>query len=119
MSTPPPQTHAFLKWRFLADFKKYTHPPPPQVTTCLHTVAKVVESAEKCQNPESWQVLNVPERYVVTLLGRHNMKAKVAHYVLFPDIHIYSHAPSSIFSSFLITYWLHGEHEEIENLRRS
>ena len=49
--------------RFLADFKKYTHSPPPQVTTtCLHTEAKVVQGAEKCQNPESWQVPNVPER---------------------------------------------------------
>ena len=62
MSSPPPQTHTFLKRRFLAHFKKYTH-TPPQVTTCLHTKAKVVESAEKCQNPESWQVMNVPERY--------------------------------------------------------
>ena len=44
--------------------KTHTHPPPPQVTTCLHTEAKVVERAEKCQNPESWQVLNVPERYM-------------------------------------------------------
>ena len=24
----PPLTHAFLKWPFLTDFKKYTHPPP-------------------------------------------------------------------------------------------
>ena len=29
--TPPPLTHTFLKRPFLADFKKYTHtPPPPQ-----------------------------------------------------------------------------------------
>ena len=28
-STPPPPTHTFLKWPFLADFKKYTPPPPP------------------------------------------------------------------------------------------
>ena len=62
MTTPPPQTHTFLKWRFLADFKKYTH-TPPQVTTCLHVEAKVAETTEKCQNPQSWQVLNVPERY--------------------------------------------------------
>ena len=63
--TPPP-THTFLKWRFLADFKKYTHtPPPPQVTTCLHMEAKVVENAEKCQNPQSWHILNVPERYLL------------------------------------------------------
>ena len=54
--------HYFGISRFVVDFKKYTH-TPPQVTTCLHTEAKVVESAEKCQNPESWQVLNVPERY--------------------------------------------------------
>ena len=24
----PPLTHAFLKWPFLTDFKKYTHTPP-------------------------------------------------------------------------------------------
>ena len=29
MSSPPPQTHTFLKRRFHADFKKYTHTPPP------------------------------------------------------------------------------------------
>ena len=61
----PPPTHTFLKWRFLADFKKYTHtPPPPYVMTCLHMEAKLVENAEKCQNPQSWHVMNVPERYV-------------------------------------------------------
>ena len=65
MVTYPPPTHTFLKRRFLTDFKKYTHTPPPQVKTCLHIEAKVVEIAEKCQNPESWQVMNVPERYVV------------------------------------------------------
>ena len=62
---PPPLTHTFLKWRFLADFKKYTHPPPPpQVTTCLHMEAKLVEIPEKCQNPQSWHIMNVPERYI-------------------------------------------------------
>ena len=63
MANPPPRTHAFLKWRFLADFKKYTHTRPPQVMTCFHMEAKVVEIAEKCQNPESWHIMNVPERY--------------------------------------------------------
>ena len=58
----PPQTHTFLKRRFHADFKKYTHPPPPPVTTCLHAEAKVAETTEKCQNPQSWKVMNVPER---------------------------------------------------------
>ena len=62
MVTYPPPTHTFLKWPFLTGFKKYTH-IPPQVTTCLHIGAKVVEIAEKCQNPQSWQVMNVPERY--------------------------------------------------------
>ena len=42
---------------------KSIHIPPPQVTTCLHAEAKVAETTEKCQNPQSWQVLNVPERY--------------------------------------------------------
>ena len=64
MANPPLPTHTFLKWRFLADFKKYAHtPPPPSVTACLHMEAKVVEIAEKCQNPESWHIMNVPERY--------------------------------------------------------
>ena len=60
-SAPP--THTVMKWRFLADFKK-SIPPPPQVMTCLHMEAKLVENAEKCQNPQSWHILNVPERYV-------------------------------------------------------
>ena len=55
-----------LKLRFLADFKKYTHTPSPQVTTCLHMEARVVEIAKKCQNPESWHIVNVPERYAHT-----------------------------------------------------
>ena len=42
--------------------KVYTY-PPPKVTTCLHMEAKLVEIAEKCQNPESWHIMNVPERY--------------------------------------------------------
>ena len=25
--------------------------------------AKLVENAEKCQNPQSWHILNVPKRY--------------------------------------------------------
>ena len=62
MVTYPPPTHTFLKRPLLTDFKKY-HIPPPQVTTRLHIGAKVVEIAEKCQNPQSWQVMNVPERY--------------------------------------------------------
>ena len=84
MVTYPPPTHTFLKWPFPTDFKKYTHtPPPPQVTTCLHIGAKVVEIAEKCQNPQSWQVLNVPERY--TYMWMNNLMRpgdKGAHSIL-------------------------------------
>ena len=62
---PSPPNPYISEMAFSCRFQKvYTYPPPPpQVTTCLHTEAKVVESAEMCQNPESWQVLNVPGRY--------------------------------------------------------
>ena len=35
--------------------------PPPGVTTCLHMEAKLVENAEKCQTPQSWHIVNVPD----------------------------------------------------------
>ena len=64
---PPTPPHTFLKWRFLADFKKYTH-NPPEMMTYLHMETKLAENAEKCQNPQSWHILNVPERYSSPIL---------------------------------------------------
>ena len=64
MVTYPPPNPYISETAFSHRFQKvYTY--PPQVTTCLHIEAKVVEIAEKCQNPQSWKVLNVPERYAV------------------------------------------------------
>ena len=62
---PPSPSPYISEIAFSCRFQKvYTYPPPPpQVTTCLHIEAKVVEIAEKCQNPESGHILNVPERY--------------------------------------------------------
>ena len=55
-------------------------PPPPPVTTCLHAEAKVAETTEKCQNPQSWKVMNVPERNT----NRGNALLSVA------KVHLYS-----------------------------
>ena len=38
-------------------------PPPPYVMTCLHMEAKLVKNPKKCQNTQSWHLLNVPERH--------------------------------------------------------
>ena len=59
---PPPQTHTFLKWRFLTDFEKHTH-TPPKVTTFWCIRPKVEKSLKKCENAPCWQETNVPERY--------------------------------------------------------
>ena len=82
---PPPNPY-ISEMAISCRFQKvYTYPPPPpQVTTCLHMEAKLVENAEKCQNPRSWHIMNVPERYtaeaslfttirttLVVLLGPH------------------------------------------------
>ena len=61
----PPLTHAFLKWPFLTDFKKYTHTPPYGMKFwCsgrkMEKTLKIHEFAPR------WHILNVPERYVVT-----------------------------------------------------
>ena len=63
--SPIPPNPYISETAFSQRFQKvYAYPPhPPQATTCLHTEAKLVESAEKCQNPQSWQVMDVPERY--------------------------------------------------------
>ena len=34
--------------------------------TCLRMEAKLVKNPKKCQNPQSWHIMNVPERYVYT-----------------------------------------------------
>ena len=44
--TPPP-AHTFLKWPFLTNFKKYTHPPPPYVMTCFRMDAKLEKKIPK------------------------------------------------------------------------
>ena len=58
----PPLTHAFLKWPFLTDFKKYTHTPPYGMKFwCsgrkMEKTLKIHEFAPR------WHILNVPERY--------------------------------------------------------
>ena len=58
----PPLTHAFLKWPFLTDFKKYTHIPPYGMKFwCpgrkMEKTLKIHEFAAR------WHILNVPERY--------------------------------------------------------
>ena len=49
--------------------------------------AKVVEIAEKCQNPESWHIMNVPERYIKIRQGGggvvQGFAAEVAHAILY------------------------------------
>ena len=59
----PPLTHAFLKWPFLTDFKKYTHTPPYGMKFwCsgrkMEKTLKIHEFAPR------WHILNVPERYI-------------------------------------------------------
>ena len=67
---PSPPNPYISEMAFSCRFQKvYTYPPPPQVTTCLHAEAKVAETTEKCQNPQSWQVMNVPERYIYMAQG--------------------------------------------------
>ena len=65
---PSPPNPYISEMAFSCRFQKVYTYPPPQVTTCLHAEAKVAETTEKCQNPQSWQVLNVPERYAHVLM---------------------------------------------------
>ena len=65
----PPLTHAFLKWPFLTDFKKYTHTPPYGMKFwCsgrkMEKTLKIHEFAPR------WHILNVPERYWVMARGK-------------------------------------------------
>ena len=73
VTTPPPPPNPYIsEMAFSCRFQKvYTYPPP---LPGLHMEAKVVENAEKCQNPESWHVLNVPERYCILDLKNCNHK---------------------------------------------
>ena len=64
----PPLTHAFLKWPFLTDFKKYTHTPPYGMKFwCsgrkMEKTLKIHEFAPR------WHILNVPERYSCTAIS--------------------------------------------------
>ena len=56
----------FLRPAFLPDCKKYTHAPPPQPpkgTKIWRIDPKAHKTQDKCQNPPSWCITNVPERY--------------------------------------------------------
>ena len=67
---PPPSPNPYIsEMAFSCRFQKVYTYPPPQVTTCLHMEAKVVEIAEKCQNPESWHIMNIPERHARNTLA--------------------------------------------------
>ena len=59
----PPLTHAFLKWPFLTDFKKYTH-TPPYGTKFWCSGRKMEKTLRIHEFAPRWHVMNVPERYV-------------------------------------------------------
>ena len=61
----PPLTHAFLKWPFLTDFKKYTH-TPPYGTKFWCSGRKMEKTLRIHEFAPRWHVMNVPERYVDT-----------------------------------------------------
>ena len=59
----PPLTHAFLKWPFLTDFKKYTYTPPPYGTKFWCSGRKMEKTLKIHEFAPRWHVMNVPERY--------------------------------------------------------
>ena len=59
----PPLTHAFLKWPFLTDFKKYTH-TPPYGTKFWCSGRKMEKTLRIHEFAPRWHVMNVPERFV-------------------------------------------------------
>ena len=61
----PPLTHAFLKWPFLTDFKKYTHTPPYGMKFWC-SGRKMVKTLKIHEFAPRWHIMNVPERYVET-----------------------------------------------------
>ena len=63
----PPLTHAFLKWPFLTDFKKYTH-TPPYGTKFWCSGRKMEKTLRIHEFAPRWHVMNVPERCVAPLL---------------------------------------------------
>jgi hypothetical protein len=58
----PPLTHAFLKWPFLTDFKKYTHTPPYGMKFWC-SGRKMVKTLKIHEFAPRWHIMNVPERY--------------------------------------------------------
>ena len=58
----PPLTHAFLKWPFLTDFKKYTHTPPYGMKFS-YSGRKMEKTLKIHEFAPRWHILNVPERY--------------------------------------------------------
>ena len=60
----PPLTHAFLKWPFLTDFKKYTH-TPPYGTKFWCSGRKMEKTLRIHEFAPRWHVMNVPERYTL------------------------------------------------------
>ena len=64
----PPLTHAFLKWPFLTDFKKYTH-TPPYGTKFWCSGRKMEKTLKIHEFAPRWHVMNVPERYGCGCLG--------------------------------------------------
>ena len=60
----PPLTHAFLKWPFLTDFKKYTHTPPYGMKFWC-SGRKMVKTLKIHEFAPRWHIMNVPERYCV------------------------------------------------------
>ena len=63
----PPLTHAFLKWPFLTDFKKYTHTPPYGMKFWC-SGRKTEKTLKIHEFAPRWHVMNVPERYGVAVL---------------------------------------------------
>ena len=79
----PPLTHAFLKWPFLTDFKKYTHTPPYGMKFwCsgrkMEKTLKIHEFAPR------WHILNVPERYAC-------IRTHILHECVYYRLQIYTH----------------------------
>ena len=67
---PLPPTHTFLKWPFLTDFKNmHTSKPPLCDDMFAHQSKTGLKNPKKCSNTQSWQILNVPDRYATCFLG--------------------------------------------------
>ena len=57
------ETHAFLKWPFLTDFKSFTHTPPYGTNFwCIRQ--KIEKTLKQCEFAPRWHITSVPERYI-------------------------------------------------------